>query len=155
MKVKSFREESLTYQIGITSILSKKIFQRLLSSKGITITPEQVGILNSLLEKSGLSMHKLSQKNQRDNSATTRIVDILEKKLFVQRKDSPTDRRVKEIHITEKGKKEIHAANKIGRKYVKDVTKGIETKDVDVFQDVILSIQKNIARIEKDTPLNK
>jgi len=149
----SYREDSPTYQIGITSVLSKKIFQRLLNNKGLLITPEQVGILNILLEKSGMSMQELSQKNHRDNSATTRIVDILEKNNFVQRKNSKTDRRINEIHITEKGKNEIDKANAIGREFVQQVVKGINEKDLDVFLNVIKSIRNNIKMMEDQTAI--
>lgn len=149
-RTNTFREDSPTYQIGITSVLSKKIFQRLLNTNGILITPEQVGILNILLEKSGISMEELSQKNHRNNSATTRIVDILEKKNFVQRKKSKTDRRINEIHITVEGKIEIDKANTIGREYVEQVVEGIAKTDLDVFLNVIKSIRDNIKKIENN-----
>lgn len=149
-RTNTFREESPTYQIGITSVLSKKIFKRLLNSNGLLITPEQVGILNILLDKSGISMEELSQKNNRNNSATTRIVDILEKNNFVQRKNSKTDRRINEIHITVEGKIEIDKANIIGREYVEQVVKGIAKTDLDVFLNVIKSIRDNIKKIENN-----
>ncbi len=148
MSKKSFREESPTYQIGITGQLSNKVFHKLLTEANIDLTPEQVGLLNSLLEKDGSSMQELSTINNRDNSATTRLIDHLEKKEFVERKSSETDRRIWKIFITERGKGQIIKANSIGRDYVGMILKGIGKKDLTIFMNVIKSIKKNITELE-------
>lgn len=148
MSKKSFREESPTYQIGITGKLSKKMFQQLLNEENINLSPEQVGLLNSLLDKDGSSMQALSTLDDRDNSATTRLVDNLEKKGFVERKSANSDRRIWEIFSTEKGREEVIKANITGRNYVSQILKGIEEQDLAIFMNVIKRIRKNISKIE-------
>lgn len=141
---KSLREDSPTYQIGITGLISKRAFQKLLSKANIDLTPEQVGLLNSLLEKDGSTMQELSVLNNRDNSSTTRLIDHLEKKAFVVRKSSDSDRRVWNIYITEPGKKQIIDANRIGNYYLKKILKDINKNELEIFMKVIKSIKKNI-----------
>ena len=150
---KSFREESPTYQIGITALLSKKAFQNYLKNANIALTPEQVGVLNLLLEEDKLTMQELSNRNNRDNSATTRLIDNIEKKKFVVRKSSPTDRRKWLIILTREGKEEVLNANVVGKDYVQKVLKNIETDEMEVFMNVIKKIKKNI--IEINTAHNK
>ena len=144
---KSFREQSPTYQLGITSVVSHRVFQQRLKEANISMSPEQVGLLNLLLEKNGVSMQILSSMDYRDNSATTRIVDNLEKKSLVNRIDSKTDRRIKEIHITEKGRILLQKANEVGRKYVSKAMKGIDKDQMDIFLDVVKTIRENILNI--------
>lgn len=141
---KSLREDSPTYQIGITGLISKRAFQKLLSKANIDLTPEQVGLLNSLLEKDGSTMQELSVLNNRDNSATTRLIDHLEKKAFVVRKSSDSDRRVWNIYITEPGKKQIFDANRIGNYYLKKILKDIDKNELEIFMKVIKSLKNNI-----------
>lgn len=145
---KSFREESPTYQIGVTGQRSKRVFQKLLNQECIDLSPEQVGLLNSILEKDGSNMQELSVINDRDNSATTRLVDILEKKGFVERIGVLKDRRVWEIFITPNGKEEIIKANNVGRVYVKKVLKDIDPIELAIFTKVIKAIKQNIAKLE-------
>lgn len=144
---KSFREQSPTYQLGITSTVSHKVFQQRLNEANVLMSPEQVGLLNLLLEKNGVSMQVLSSKDYRDNSATTRIVDNLEKKQLVKRIDSKTDRRIKEIHITDKGRLLLQKANEVGRKYVSEAVKGIDKDQMDIFLNVVKTIRENILKI--------
>jgi len=148
MSNKTFRDESPTYQIGITGQLSKKRFQQLLKKENINLSPQQVGLLNALIEKDGASMQELSTISYRDNSATTRLIDNLEKKAFVERRSADSDRRVWKIFISEKGKAEVAKANLIGRNYVSKILTGIDEKDLDVFMQVIKSIRKNITELE-------
>ncbi len=148
MNKKTFREESPSYQIGLTGQLSKKSFQQLLKKENINLSPEQVGLLNSLLEKDGSSMQELSEINTRDNSATTRLVDNLEKKGFAERQSLSSDRRIWRVYITENGKAEVIKANLTGRDYVNRILKGIGEKDLSVFMQVIKNIKKNITELE-------
>jgi len=143
----SFREKSPTYQIGITGLLSKNAFQTYLKNANVSLTPEQVGVLNLILEEDNLSMQELSNRNNRDNSATTRLIDNLEKKKFVKRKSSRTDRRVWLIHLTLKGKEEVLRANLIGKKYVEKIIRNIDSDDLETFMKVIKTIRGNIIEL--------
>jgi DNA-binding MarR family transcriptional regulator len=149
--MKSFREESPTHQIALTGLISKRIFQQKLRTEGVLLTPEQVGVLNLLIEKDGVSMQELSAKFSRDNSATTRLIDNLESKKLIKRKNSKSDRRVKKIIITEKGKHEISLANIVGRNYVDLVVNGISKSDLEIFFKVIKNIRQNMLNIEEKT----
>lgn len=150
MSQKSFKEESPTYQIGIVGHMSKKAFQKALNKNGVDLSPEQVGLLNSLLERDGISMRELSEINHRDNSATTRLVDNLEKKKFLERRSLKSDRRIWEIYITKSGVEELTKSNLVGRTYVKSVLSGIDEKDMDTFMRVIRHIKSNVLELENE-----
>ncbi len=141
----SFREQSPTYQIAVTRVIILKEFKRHLKENGLKITPEQLELLNVLFEKNERSMQEITTITKKDNSATTRMVDILEKQLFVKRKLSKTDRRLKLICITEKGTIEVTKANKIAKIFIDNATKDIAKSEIDVFLSVIKKIKQNIS----------
>ncbi|WP_298425695.1 MarR family transcriptional regulator [uncultured Kordia sp.] len=141
----SFREQSPTYQIALTRIIILKEFKRHLKENGLKITPEQLELLNVLFEKNNRSMQEITTITKKDNSATTRMVDILEKQLFVKRKQSKTDRRLKLICITEKGTIEVTKANKVAKIFIDNATKDIAKSEIDIFLSVINKIKQNIS----------
>lgn len=143
--MKSFRENSPTYQIALTRIIIVKEFTRFLKENNVKITPEQLELLNVLLEKNGRSMQEITNITKKDNSATTRMVDILEKQNFVSRNPSKIDRRLKLINISEIGIKEVSKANKIASKFIDSATKDIDTNELYIFLSVLQKIRNNIS----------
>lgn len=145
--MKPYLYQSPTAQIGMTCTLSKKALGQLLKNSDLKITVEQMGILNQLIINDCLSMNDLAQKTFTDNSAITRIIDNLQKYGMVERKSKDSDRRIKLIHITEKGKETILKANEIGKKYVKSVTNNISDKELKNMIDTLIKIRGNISAI--------
>ena len=143
--MKSFREQSPTYQIALTRIIILKAFKRHLKENGLIITPEQLELLNVLFEKDGRSMQEITDITKKDNSATTRMIDILEKHTFVKRKLSKTDRRLKLICITERGTTEVTNANKVAKVFIDNAIKDIERNELEIFLSVIKKIRNNIS----------
>lgn len=144
---KIFRIESPTYHIGTTGLLSRKAFSSFLKKEGLSVTPEQVGILNILKEKGVITMQELSQLSLRDNSAITRIVDNLEKTKLVQRKRTKKDRRIIQLLITSAGMKILEQANEIGKRYVITVTTGISKEEINQMISILTKIKNNIENI--------
>lgn len=149
MDAKFHTKEIPTKEIGLTGALLKKRFQRKLKAHKVAITIGQMSILNILLATDGITMQEISSKNCRDNSATTRIIDILERDGYVKRKKDPNDRRAFLIQLTSKGKKEVLKANEVGKINTKEATIGIDSKDLDVFMKVIKKIRQNITEINE------
>ncbi len=145
--MKPYLHQSPTAQIGMTCTSSKKAFGLQLKKNEITITVEQMGILNFLLMDNNASMNDLAKKTFTDNSAITRIIDNLEKYGMVKRKSNKLDRRLKLICITKKGIDEVKKANQIGKKYVKQVTKGIDETEIANMIKTLKKIRKNISNI--------
>ncbi len=145
--MKPYLHQSPTAQIGMTCTSSKKAFGLQLKRNNVSLTVEQMGILNFLLIENNSSMNDLSQKTFTDNSAITRIIDNLEKYGMVKRKSSKTDRRLKLICITKKGMDEVKKANQIGKKYVKLVTKGIEEIEIENMVTTLKKFRENINQL--------
>jgi len=73
------------------------------------VTTAQSGALYYLLDNDGCLLSELSRALMLDKSAITGLVDRLENKKLVLRRNTPSDRRAIKIYLTEKG---VDAANK-------------------------------------------
>jgi len=76
---------------------------------GIDITPEQWVILNQL-EKKTMSQVELAGESFKDKHTVSRIIDLLQKKGFVDRTQDPDDGRRYLISLSERGKSETSKA---------------------------------------------
>jgi MarR family transcriptional regulator, transcriptional regulator for hemolysin len=81
--------------------------------KGLEIWPKQASILYCINKFGPMSSAKLAQHTLSDPAAITRSVDLLAESGMVEKKDSSSDRRAWELHLTSKGEK---MAREIGRK---------------------------------------
>ncbi|QOI10857.1 winged helix DNA-binding protein [Blochmannia endosymbiont of Colobopsis nipponica] len=72
------------------------------------------------------------------------VLDALEKEDMLRRKQSPTDRRVKYVNITEKGQVKLHAAEKIHKIILNKIFESLSEKQLKNFKEVcnVLESQK-------------
>ncbi len=99
------RDRSIGAQMHIASQLLKKKLHRRMHEINDHITIEQISVLEMLKTHGALNMSELARHAVKENAAITRMVDILEREGYVERKPSANDRRAWEIHITSKGYK--------------------------------------------------
>lgn len=74
------------------------------------ICPSDFGVLEILLHKGDLPVNDIGKKMLLTSGSITSAVDRVEGKGFVTRKDHPSDRRVKVVSLTARGKKFIKEA---------------------------------------------
>ena len=77
--------------------------QRLLRKYEIGMTFEMLQILYQLRTLQGVSQQQLAEATARDKACITSLINNLEKKGWVQRKQSPDDRRARQIFLTDEG----------------------------------------------------
>jgi DNA-binding MarR family transcriptional regulator len=78
----------------------------------LELAPADAGILRLLRVAAGLSQQELAEKLQIHPSRLVAILDKLEKRGFVERRENPDDRRLYSIHLTRDGGEILQ---KIGR----------------------------------------
>ena len=107
---------SLGYAIGRTNWYMRNLINKLLREEGLNITNEQWIVLKVINEIPGLSQTEIAEKSLKDKTNITRILDLLEKSMFIERHKDDRDRRMYRIYITEQGKKILKAVNPITQK---------------------------------------
>ena len=147
------KEQSLGYQIHITANYMRNNFNNFLKPYGIFT--EQYGVLCILNEKSTLTLSSLADLIFKDKTTVTRLVDSLEKRGFINKIPSPTDRRALNVSMTQKGQDlydEIGVCFKVAKE---NLDKQIDDKDKEVVIKVLtklrsMSISDEIKTLKKE-----
>lgn len=149
-EVKNYKENSPAYQVAKLKILMGKVFSRFLKKEGIDLTPEQTQVLGLLMENETTSMNAISNELTVDNSAVTRLVDNLEQKGFVERRNSKTDRRVRVVKITKYGENEILKTIKISEQHQAILLKNLDKTTISLFMKTIKQMHENMINFSKE-----
>ncbi len=100
----SFIAQSLGRYVGISHFSMVRIFSRELKKKNINLTLEQSRVLFTLFIEDGRLQQEISDLLFQEKSSTSRLIDSLEGKGYVQRKQSEQDERQKLIFLTPEGR---------------------------------------------------
>ncbi len=73
--------------------------------RGFGVTANQFVVLSLLAERDGVSQQELSDRCYSDPSTTGALVRLMERRGWVERHADPQDSRVRQVHLTESGRK--------------------------------------------------
>ncbi|WP_183561748.1 MarR family winged helix-turn-helix transcriptional regulator [Mucilaginibacter sp. SP1R1] len=100
-----------------------------------------------------LSQKALAQILGKDKSAMVSIINLLSAKGFVYRENNPNDRREQLIKVTEKAKQAVPQIVATFQNINTNITEGISTADMKIFESVLLRMQNNIKPQPTNNPL--
>ncbi len=108
--------KSLGYAIARTNWYLKTLLNKVLNEEGFNITNEQWVVLKVIQEFPAASQTKIAEHSQKDKTNITRILDLLEKSGFIERRRDQRDRRMNRIYITRQGEKKLKAIHPMTRR---------------------------------------
>ena len=123
-------DNSIGPWLGKTVKIVDYHLQELFNSHGIDLTKEQMIVLKRLHDRDGINQNELAFLTLRNKSALTRLLNIMQKKKYITRKQSSVDKRVNHIYLTDLGKE-------------------IFKRSRPVIQQVLNTMQQNISENEK------
>lgn len=108
------------------------------------ITLEQWVVLSTLADNESINQKTLSMKAGKDPASLLRILDILEKKGLVERKQFQGDRRASSLYITAEGKRlRAEVAPYIEDRF-KEITSCIPEDEINIYEQVMKKIDHNL-----------
>ena len=122
----------------------KKFSQIELRKRGYDLSEEQLGVLSSVYQKSGLSQKEIARVSGKDPASVTRMLDLLEKKDLLKRKASEYDRRSTAVHLTKKGMDFMEEVQPIMLELREFGIRKVSADDVRTFLNVLKRIEKNM-----------
>lgn len=145
--------ESYDKDIGmLTSKISKRLSYYINAKlEEFNLTTEQWVVLTKLCEHNKISQKLLAEISGKDQSTLTRILDILERKKYIERHTSKDDRRSFEIHITKPG---LMISNEVApflEKIFKELLQNISEEKLNIYIEVLLQINENIDKDRRDS----
>lgn len=93
----------LTLLILKTRMTFRQTIQRLLKQHNVDMTFEMLQVMHCLWKKQGVSQQYLAEKTSKDKACLTNLINNLEKKGWVVRREDETDRRNRLICFTPEG----------------------------------------------------
>ncbi|MBS0221696.1 MAG: MarR family transcriptional regulator [Proteobacteria bacterium] len=101
-------------------------------------------VLAALRERDGRRMGDLSFTTSIEVSTLTRLVDQMEKKGLVDRRDDPADARVVLLHVTADGKRLTRRIVPIAERYEKVALKGFAPVEAQVLRAALRRLYANM-----------
>ena len=102
----------LLSQVGAHS--AAKFAERL---EPLELKPAHAGILRVIKQADGLSQQALGEKLGMFPSRLVAVLDELERRGLVERRDSPTDRRSYALYLTEAGREALEQIGRVSRQH--------------------------------------
>lgn len=106
MKKFSFNE-SFGYLVSRANAAMRMNFNKAISELGVEATPEQWGLLNAVKQKPGMTQSEIAEVSLKDKTNVTRMLDVLQKNNYIERRNDTSDRRSYKIFLTKDGEKLI------------------------------------------------
>ena len=107
MKIKESNidfENSVGPWLGKTVKVIEYYLQEKFNQYDLDLTKEQMIVLKRLHDKDGLSQNQLAFLTLRNKSSLTRLLSKMEKKQYINRKQSKEDKRINHVYLTHLGK---------------------------------------------------
>lgn len=102
-----------------------------------------------LLKKDNITQELLSTLLRVDKATTTRAINKLEKKGYVQRRNHPEDKRVNIISLTQKGQALKPVIEKISQDWIKIVTQGLTEEEISQLYKFLKIMARNACEQQK------
>lgn len=138
--------KELGYAIGKTNWYFKALLNKLLRKEQCGITTEQWLVLKVIDANPASSQTEVAEKSQKEKTNITRIIDLLEKNGFIERRRDDKDRRMYRIHATEEGQKVLKAVNHITQKTEEICVHSLNEKQVKEVIDSLDAICESIKK---------
>lgn len=141
--------QGLDRSIGFVSGVAYRKLSALLASriKPYQLTPEQWAVLYRIRERDAQIQKEIAERAGKDNPTTTRILDLLEAKGFIERRAGQRDRRSFEVFITDKGRRTVDEVSPIEHITVQEACEGVTDEEYAIALKVMDVISRNIDRL--------
>ena len=143
----SCQHDSLGRHIYMTAQILKNHLERVLSP--FDLTGEQFHLLKNTSTSTGYSQNELCRLVDKSPANLTRILDRLEKKELVVRKDNPDDRRSLLVFQTEQGLALVSQVSTLFHRLSAEVEKGIKSEERKIFHKVLNQIDLNLQNLSE------
>jgi DNA-binding MarR family transcriptional regulator len=118
--------------------------EQILEGQQIDLSRMQFVILTKIEQNEGLSQIELACFVQRNKSSLTRMINTLHRKGYIYRETSESDKRMKHIHLSDKGKMIVDKATPHFRNLAQLIEHDLSSKEIGQTIEVLKKIQKNV-----------
>ncbi len=122
-------------------------FDALVREHGMTLSRARV--FRKLSRRDGINQRELADELELETPTLVRILDAMEAQNFIERRAALSDRRAKQIFMTESGKVVAAEVEALATSVRADILQGISDEDVGVALKVIRAMTANLQNLGK------
>jgi DNA-binding MarR family transcriptional regulator len=137
-------EDTLGYLVSKAHQFMKNYFTYLLKTNNLDITVEQWAILNIVYGVPSVSQSDIARMTQTDKANIMRMIDLLEKKNYIERRNDEHDRRLYRIHLTSAGEEMLKAVIPLAQEVNSLSRRGIEPQEFELLKKMLRQIRSNV-----------
>ena len=137
----------LVLQILKTRMTFRQTIQRVLKSNNVDMTFEMLQVMHRLWKKPGVSQEYLAEQTAKDKACLTNLINNLEKKGWVERREDPSDRRNKQIHLTEAGEELSHRVKPLLHNIYDEVGARLTPRQIESFMNNLKKLDEILDKI--------
>ncbi|WP_440118750.1 MarR family winged helix-turn-helix transcriptional regulator [Paenibacillus sp. QZ-Y1] len=142
MEIDYSLEQSIGFMLGLTHRKAAALLS--IRFKPYDITTEQFSVLFNIGRGEGVNQKEVAARVYKDQPTTARIIDLLEKKGWVDRRTSEQDRRAYLLYLTEEGKVLLNTLVPLEREMNKGLTEGIPEDQMQAFKHTLSLMNSNL-----------
>lgn len=117
--------------------------QKKLKENGFKITIDQWLIIKTILENPNITQQEIAKNVFKDNASVTRIIELMVKSKYLERKDNPDDRRKSNLVVTEEGRSIISKVQNLVLENRKNALDTISTEELETMNLTLKKVIKN------------
>lgn len=136
--------KEIAVELNLTGCKLKQYIAAMLKMQDVPLTPEQFLLIDLLWNQGEMSQQQLADKMQKDKNSVTKLVDAIERKGFVIRKQNSSDRRSNTIVLTEKAELLKNEAKQKGILILDNMLEGITEEELRSFLGTLHKLNSNM-----------
>ena len=140
--------KEIAVELNLTGCKLKQFLSAKLRETDVPLTPEQFMLIDLLWNQGEMSQQELADMMQKDKNSVTKLVDAIEKKGFVIRRQNPHDRRSNTLVLTEKALALKPVAKQKGISILDLMLEGIKEEELRSFLTTLRKLNSNMTLTE-------
>ena len=136
--------KEVTVELHLMGCKIKQYIAVMLRKHDVPLTPEQFMLIDLLWNQGEMSQQELADQLQKDKNSVTKLVDALERKGFVMRRQNKNDRRSNTLILTDKAEQLKPQAKEKGISILDRMLMNIPEDELRCFLNTLKKLNNNL-----------
>lgn len=136
--------KEIAVELNLTACKLKQFIAVNLRQMDVPLTPEQFMLIDLLWNHGEMSQQRLADLMHKDKNSVTKLVDAIERKGFVVRRQNRTDRRSNTLVLTENANLLKPGAKQKGISILDQMLEGISEDELRAFLGTLRKLSENM-----------
>ena len=136
-------------ELHLTGYKIKRYIASMLRQQGVPLTPEQFMLIDLLWNEGEMTQQQLANQLKKDKNSVTMLVDAIESKGLVVRRQNTLDRRSNTVVLTDKALELKEMAKQKGISILDGMLEGISEEELHSFLHILRRLNQNMTVAEE------